>query len=71
MIGTEESSGRALDRVRMHFRPSSNNKPVTSDAGASMSSDIRQKLKNMNLPQLSGQRSLRWKALQEWEVQHW
>lgn len=37
------------------------NKQGTLDTSASMSSDIRQKLKNTSLPQLS--RGLRWKAL--------
>lgn len=73
MVGTEESSGMALGGVRIFgfLAPVLTlNKEVTLHSGASVSSDIRQKQKSMNLSQLSRERSIRWKALQEWEVQH-
>lgn len=48
MVGTDESSVRALDGVRMF-----DNKQVTLVPATSVSSDIKQKLKNMNHPSLS------------------
>lgn len=59
MVGTDESSVRALDGVRMF-----DNKQVTLVPATSVSSDIKQKLKNMNHPSLS------WAAGSLWDVKH-
>lgn len=56
MVGTDESSGRALDGVRMFgfLAPVLTlNRQVALVPDTSVSSDIRQKLKNMNHPSLS------------------
>lgn len=54
MVGTDESSGRALDGVWMFgFLAPVLNKQGTLGTSASISSDIRQKRNNTSLPQLS------------------